>query len=96
MTSVRRDGTICPVRTPMRYRFVVGLCLALCACAHSPGIVLPEHLAGTLADDGALHVETIEFPDLIDADRNRKVPVKVHLPGGTEALPVVVLSHGAG
>lgn len=80
----------------MRYRFVVGLCLALCACAHSPGIVLPEHLAGTLADDGALHVETIEFPDLIDADRNRKVPVKVHLPGGTEALPVVVLSHGAG
>lgn len=38
----------------------------------------------------------MEFPGLVDAGRTRKVPIKVHLPGGTEAYPVVVLSHGAG
>jgi predicted dienelactone hydrolase len=49
-----------------------------------------------LSAPGPLAVELIEFPDLVDAARARKVPVKVFLPEGSAAFPVVVLSHGAG
>ena len=50
-----------------------------------------------LAADGALTVETIEFPDLTDASRGgRRVPIKLHIPMAAGPYPVVVVSHGAG
>jgi poly(3-hydroxybutyrate) depolymerase len=41
-------------------------------------------------------VELLAFPDLVDARRGRKVPIVVHLPGGSGRLPMIVVSHGAG
>ena len=41
-------------------------------------------------------VRTIEFPDLVDAARDRKVPIRVQLPSSGGACPVIVISHGAG
>ena len=40
--------------------------------------------------------EVIEFPNLVDAARNRRVPIKVHAPSTGGPHPVIVLSHGAG
>ena len=41
-------------------------------------------------------VEVIEFPNLVDSARNRRVPIKVHAPSSDGPCPVIVLSHGAG
>ena len=52
-----------------------------------------------LSSPGSYQVETIEFRGLMDGSRNRNVPIKVHLPvakTGSERLPVVLVSHGAG
>jgi predicted dienelactone hydrolase len=49
-----------------------------------------------LADKGTHAVETIEFPQLIDAARERKIPIKVHIPSDGGPYPVVALSHGGG
>jgi predicted dienelactone hydrolase len=49
-----------------------------------------------LSASGPLTVQTIEFPDLTDPSRSRKVPIKVHLPEGAGPFPVVIVSHGAG
>lgn len=45
---------------------------------------------------GFFDVQIIEFPDLIDQARNRKVPIKVHLPIGKDAFPLIIFSHGGG
>jgi predicted dienelactone hydrolase len=49
-----------------------------------------------LSASGPLAVQTLEFPDLTDATRGRRVPIKVHLPTQGGPFPVVVVSHGAG
>jgi len=41
-------------------------------------------------------IEVIELPDLVDAARDRRVPIKVHAPSVGGPHPVIVLSHGAG
>jgi polyhydroxybutyrate depolymerase len=41
-------------------------------------------------------VEIIEFPNLVDPARNRKVPITVHAPSSGGPFPVIVVSHGAG
>ena len=48
------------------------------------------------AATAAAEVRTIEFPDLVDPARSRKVPVRVQLPASGGACPVIVISHGAG
>jgi predicted dienelactone hydrolase len=47
------------------------------------------------APSGPLPIETVEFGDLVDDARNRRVPIKVHLPQGTGRHPLVVFSPGA-
>jgi predicted dienelactone hydrolase len=56
----------------------------------------PPPAATDLSLSGPLTVQTIEFPDLTDPSRSRKVPIKVHLPEGAGPFPVVIVSHGAG
>ncbi|MFT5127070.1 MAG: putative dienelactone hydrolase [Rhodothermales bacterium] len=41
-------------------------------------------------------VQRIEFPDMADPARKRPVPMRVHLPKAEAAVPLVLLSHGAG
>jgi poly(3-hydroxybutyrate) depolymerase/predicted dienelactone hydrolase len=41
-------------------------------------------------------VEIIEFPNLVDSARKRKVPITVHAPSGDGPFPLIVVSHGAG
>jgi len=83
----------------------------------APLVVLPLLFAATSADAvddasarGPLAVTTLEFADLVDANRKgpvadakkargasgRRVPIKVHLPAGDRPVPVVIVSHGAG
>ncbi len=38
----------------------------------------------------------LDFPDNMDQERNRNVPIKFHLPEQASAQPMVVVSHGAG
>jgi predicted dienelactone hydrolase len=46
---------------------------------------------------GPKKLESIEFPDLADAARkDRRVPLKLHLPEGDGRFPLVVFSHGGG
>lgn len=45
---------------------------------------------------GPLAVDVIEFRSLVDAPRQRAVPIKVHLPRTADRHPVLVLSHGGG
>jgi predicted dienelactone hydrolase len=56
--------------------------------------------AGDLSAAGPRAVETIDFPDLRDRSRGgadgRRVPMKLHLPREGSAVPVVIVSHGAG
>jgi len=56
----------------------------------------PSPQVPDLSASGPLTAQTIEFPDLTDPSRARKVPIKVHLPEGAGPFPVVILSHGAG
>lgn len=51
----------------------------------------PDHSA-----PGAFDVTQLEFPELTDATRARRVPIKLHLPRGDGPFPVIVVSHGAG
>lgn len=53
----------------------------------------PTTLAPTQAP---LSVDVIAFPDLVDAARGRRVPVKAHVPATGGPFPVIVVSHGAG
>ena len=71
-------------------------CVFVVVCASGPGADTHAQKGEDLSASGPLSVEIIEFPDLVDATRGRKVPVKVHLPVGGEACPVVVVSHGGG
>lgn len=56
--------------------------------------------SSTLAVDwsaaGPMSTQTVEFPDLQDASRSRRIPIKVHYPEGMDAVPVIVFSHGGG
>jgi predicted dienelactone hydrolase len=72
----------------MRLRTTLTL-FCLLACSGLAG-------AADLAAPGPRRVEVTDFPDLVDAARQRKVPMKLHLPAGEDALPLVLLSHGAG
>lgn len=59
----------------------------------------PAMAADSLTDPdgpGPFTVRTLEFPDLVDSDRGRRIPIKVHLPGGEGTFPVVIVSHGGG
>jgi predicted dienelactone hydrolase len=76
-------------------------------CALLIGFALVAHVHARAAENSARHlddlsargsyvVQTLEFADLIDIARGRKVPIKVHLPTQGGPFPVVVVSHGAG
>lgn len=77
---------------------ILCLCLVSLACAflETTRQMKPTH--NTLSNNGHFAVETLEFPDLIDPTRERKVPIKVHLPAVEEEtpLPLVIVSHGGG
>ncbi|MEX2216086.1 MAG: hypothetical protein WD768_18385 [Phycisphaeraceae bacterium] len=69
--------------------FIAALCLLVpsvaCAAPYEPS-----------AQAGPREVIT-QLDDWIDAKRSdRKVPVKIHYPKGTDACPVVIFSHGLG
>jgi predicted dienelactone hydrolase len=49
-----------------------------------------------LSASGPWSAQTLEFPEITDTSRARRVPIKVHLPSGTGPFPVVVVSHGGG
>ncbi|HTT13346.1 MAG TPA: dienelactone hydrolase family protein [Burkholderiaceae bacterium] len=76
------------------WRLFIGAVLVACVHAHA-GANAPRP-ADDLAAAGPFAVQTLEFPDLIDATRGRKVPIKVHVPATGGPFPVVVVSHGAG
>lgn len=40
--------------------------------------------------------KTLDFPDNMDQDRKRNVPIKFHLPEEKSAQPLILVSHGAG
>lgn len=71
---------------------IVLFSLVVLACAPARGI---ETSAKDVAN-GPFTVKTIEFPELTDAARKRRVPIKVHLPTSGGPFPLVVVSHGAG
>jgi predicted dienelactone hydrolase len=76
----------------MRIRSMLFLAVILLAsiAAHA---VVPKHPQ----KPGIYATRAIEFPDLVDATRDRRrVPIKVHLPQLPGTYPVVVISHGAG
>ena len=56
----------------------------------------PATATATAAATATTPARTIEFPDLVDAARDRKVPIRVQLPSAGGACPVIVISHGAG
>lgn len=65
----------------------------------TPWHALPGATRSTQGDpaaEGPHAVETLAFPDLVDPQRNRNVPIKIHLPQGAGPFPIVVVSHGAG
>ncbi|NJL00200.1 MAG: hypothetical protein HC910_06375 [Spirulinaceae cyanobacterium SM2_1_0] len=70
------------------------LVLAVANCQHGTSAALPTTPA--LAAPGPLAVEVLEFPALIDAARQRRVPIKVQFPVTAGPFPVVVISHGGG
>lgn len=59
-----------------------------------PQLCLVLFLLLTLAS--AAQVERLDFPDLVDAVRKRRVPILVHKPSQSGPHPVVVTTHGAG
>lgn len=49
------------------------------------------------SEPGEYSTIQIEFEKLVDTKRKRRsVPIKVHVPDGSDAYPVVIVSHGAG
>ena len=53
--------------------------------------------ADSAAATGPRTVAITDFPQLIDATRSaRTLPIKLFMPEGTDAVPVVILSHGGG
>lgn len=76
----------------MKLSHMILVCVAVLAGAYSHG----AERVSNLSANGSLAVETIEFADLSDPVRGRKVPIKVHLPTGGGSYPVVVVSHGGG
>jgi predicted dienelactone hydrolase len=69
---------------------------AFVACVHARGAGSTAQPGNDLPARGPFVVQTIEFPDLTDAARGRRVPIKVHLPTQGGPFPVVIVSHGAG
>jgi predicted dienelactone hydrolase len=54
-------------------------------------------MSAPLTEPGPLAVETIQFPDLKDAQRaNRALPIKIHIAKEGGPFPVIILSHGGG
>lgn len=72
------------------------LWLVLVSCAMPQESHSELQLTDTPAAQGPFAVELLAFPDITDPARNRRVPVKVHLPAGDQAFPLVIVSHGAG
>lgn len=84
-------------RVHRRFSAVVALVLPLGAPASAADSAELAATAMRYAADGPLAASLLDFPDLRDAARSdRAVPMKLFLPGGTTAAPLVVLSHGAG
>lgn len=52
--------------------------------------------ANDLSAAGRFAVEIIDFDNLTDTGRGKKVPIKAFLPAGNGPFPVVIISHGAG
>ena len=60
-------------------------------------VVHGEHVDATESARGGHKTVLLEFPRLTDPARgNRRVPMKLHVPVGAGAFPVVIVSHGAG
>ena len=66
---------------------------ALAQRGDAPELPRPEP---DFSEPGSFEVTLLEFAELSDAARERRVPIKVHLPVGEEPFPVVIVSHGAG
>ena len=61
-----------------------------CAVAASVAAAPPDYAAtGPRSVTGVL-------VEVVDTGRDRRVPLKLHLPSGTDVLPVVLFSHGLG
>jgi hypothetical protein len=69
---------------------------ALVACVQTRAAENPAQPVNDLSARGPFVVDTLEFRDLTDAARGRKVPIKVHLPTRGGPFPVVIVSHGGG
>ena len=71
-------------------------CATALASACSPKPSPRTQATNALSNHGPSVVETIEFANLVDSTRSRRVPIKVHLPIEGGAFPIVIISHGAG
>jgi predicted dienelactone hydrolase len=80
----------------MKYILFLGIFLTLVACSFSRESHSELPLSETAAADGPLRVQTLAFPKLVDNDRKRSIPIKVHLPTSGGPYPLIVVSHGAG
>ena len=63
---------------------------------YSHGAKTPALMADNLSSSGKFAVEILQFDNLTDTARGRKVPIKAFLPVGGGPFPVVIVSHGAG
>ncbi|MCB0359019.1 MAG: hypothetical protein KDD44_05270, partial [Bdellovibrionales bacterium] len=76
-----------------KFRQLCGLVIAVLLRANptvAAPVIHPEAL-------GPFRTTVISFPELRDHSRkDRKVPIKVHMPSDEGPFPVVVLSHGGG
>jgi len=75
---------------------VILVCAAVFVWVCSHGADTPLHTVSDLSASGSLAVEAIEFAELLDPVRGRKVPIKAHVPAEGGPFPVVVVSHGGG
>ena len=84
------------MRQIIRFLPVVFAFAIIVAQDYSHAAKAPVQIACDLSASGKFGVDILEFPDLIDSGRGRKVPIKAFLPAGAGPFPVVVVSHGVG
>jgi predicted dienelactone hydrolase len=77
------------IRLHALYLWLLSCSLFLGPLVAQPGVYDPLRVAPSAAS------ETADFV-VKDAGRNREIPVRVYLPPGVEAAPVVLFSHGLG
>ena len=91
-------------RKTMRYSFVptfVFIVVILSFAIHAfgqnrlfKGVAKPVYEG--IAAEGNHDVSVVEFPNLKDETRDRRIPIKVHFPKEKGPFPVLIVSHGAG